>query len=809
MGIGIKDKEKRSNQGEMPYVPERLNPELKTVIDFIKTYRDELLTWGPKLGDKPPFSDMASFYDVLDTLDEDLNRKNKGIDLLTAVAPHAAECSGADVHPGLILTNDTVWAVEKALGADPLELYWLKSLEAYVGTGEVPASVYLFNVPLARPSSSGGAVELQQALLAAMLHRADATVSMGNSRLHPKFDKKRYQNREDTIKEHKKFLEAAGAKDEAQGLICQKADHLKKIKSPVKSKVNRYSHSQDLVIDPDEVGLRENVSPGTDKVRLMRPGKDGKHGYFCDVPAMDVLEIKVEKLEQILVTNTPKIDDFDAEWIEFDDLYFTDQGATPYSMSAYAFEHSNEALKRAVECGNSITDLSFDHGTIWIRKSHVAENGAAAKLEWMGIARAIQGELENGQDLYYGTKPRTEIFPPYSSENPPTLSQLKSLDSILSKANNNELDAVPFYENKTLLAIIQSLGLQNVRIRLDEIGVDQTKNIVGLMNTLNDTYSAPRREMLRQFVKERGGMADEPLKQLLNIVVPELTLQHMFAIGASSVMGINVAVNDLPLKVTNELAHVATPLTTSYGDIPIYNSEEFMEQWRAEVRLGKVSCNIYNVYKLLTFAWRKGLIGAEALGNIFSKELADFMKISLHISSLDTFVRNIDGVVVDAGSFETADPGKDEALANAMSFVTRTDAKGVAIRMAYRDRLNPETLEMLQIDDSERFGVVLNTVKKDLCRQMQQDEQEVLNRQLIVLQGMWEMYTPKKENLTNKNEEYIPKNMVTLTKLYTQLVKTGKLEENMFALQLLIATGMRRYREALTSDILKIDGQNI
>lgn len=800
---------------ELRYQVEPLKPSLDKAIRYLRSNGEALQNWRGELGGAPPFEDLLTLNNTLKCLDDKLQRKINGESILDAVAPHTMACAREKIDPKDTLTHETLAGVERLLGRKALHFYWLDGLKAHAEKPESlsrAGGVYTLEMRLDKPTTSNGGAEIQQALAASVLHRAYATTVMGNTRLPEKYDFHKYKDRGKVIKKHQKYLESASKGE----LPIQKAKHLAHIKAPVTSKQNLFSHNQDLQVVDGSPILRESKSPEKELVRLIRMSEDGRRAYFYDITVEECLSMDPNKLGEILNARSPgtaKLG-FAKVWNEFQNgygLHDIDIPATPYSVSSRVFESKQVPAMQAVESGNYISHIAYDHGKLHLKKSHVPENGASAKLEAFGIAKAVQNERRKGADLAPEMLPMTEVFPSYSRPQLPEMNEIRELEEKLNKARKKKRQASEFEDNEDLVKMLDSLELQNVRLRYPDIAPEQAVGLSTLVSQLNAKYTTPRREALRQFMTENpapgGKMDEEMFASLCELVAPSIGFQDVVALGISSSSQVNVAVNELPLLISNELAHTATPVVAfDQKGKPDFNTHTWMDKLRTEKSLGKLACNSYNLYKLLTASWRKNTIGAENLGWFFSNKLTDFMMVDLHISTLGTLKRNIDGKTVELDGFETAKPDPDEERANALSFLTLSEDGELTIKARFRDKLTPSLLESLPIDQSEGFDDRLAEVLEDESRGLSKREKQLLESHVEELHSEWMKIG--RELGRRKTDDFSPYNSLILAKIckkyHSDLSELDGSSTYKKPLQLLLLAGMRRNRLAQLNAVLNM-----
>lgn len=799
MGLFFKNEQVQNEQS-----PERMKPGVRKAVAYLREQKANLLK--PK-----EFPDLETILDVLTHLDVDLEDNMQGDSIIKSIAPHSMLMAQEKNSFLDAITHATI-ALKKAHAK--LKKYWPLSLkanhedEASLNRGGGP---YNLEIPLDQESTTLGGEELQQGLAAAVLHRAHLTSVLGNTIPKDIGVKGKPDNRNGgPAGRSKSFLQDVKSK------LIQvfQQPHLAHIDEPVCEPGDEYyyTHNQDLKVHQGEFVLGKNDDPLQEKVRLIRGSADGQYGYYLDLTVQECLEMDSLTLGNILQSTGKNTDQIGLQgsWYQFEKGYLLNQWTTgeppPFSLSSGIFEKELIPAMEAAASSNAITHLSYDFGQITAIKSHVAENGASAKLEMWGIAHALQFNRLEAAPLAKHSLPATILFPAYHQAEIPSKETLSRLITDLQQAQQAKTGASTFFEDSTLLTCLKSLGLENVRLHLPDIPPENSAKLFATLKQLNDKYVAPRRAKLKEFISNNPSLSNkldrESEEILTNLVAPEITLQDILAIALRIASGnLPVATNELPLVPSHHLSHDAIPkLKYDQAGEPILDDPAFIENLLRDKSLGLVSCNTYNLYKLLTIDWRyiKG-IGAQALGGIFSPELTKFMLVRRHVSSLGSMIKKVRGKLVELIGFDTAKPDLDERLANAFSFLTQKVEGGILIRPRFRDNLNPEILNGLEISDSLDFNQRIKEVFVDLARNVTDlYERNHLFRQVNLLKHEW-IYLESQFIGKSDPEKDQVKGLLTLTQMLKNLPPTYERP-----LQILLVAGMRQSAVKLMRKMLRL-----
>lgn len=757
------------NPKEPPLAPEGLNHNLFYAVHYAKFWQEALA--------QIKSIELSPVLDAISCLDPNLEIKQKGTSPIKKLAFFAATCANEkdgilnDITRGTININEPLHRSNR--------MYWLGSLMEYFKRPDSlsgMAGVYDLYVPIDQDSTTNGAEECQQAIDELVIHHADIAVHCASQPTDPAFE----DISVDELKQRRNMISQP-----AQDLL-EKANN--EGRQPVRGKENLYSHDTDVMVSQYSDGkpTRRQTPPGEEMVRLFRASRDGKSGFYHDLPYSEFRALPSAELGKMLKPSNEE------GWIHFTDgfaIWGKEAEPPAYSVCSGANENEWIEVQKASACGNSKVNIAYDYGMLILQPSHVAENGASFKLGQAGVSRSAQIEAEPGMPLFKDRLPMTEIRPAYQKTELPRRVFLKYFGGNANTVKNS----------------LDYFGLSNLRLRFGDITPEQNKGLSEILNKLNAKYVIPRREILKKFIAEHSAdstpMDDDIRAAFLDTFAPQFTMDDLFTIGASQALGsAPVASNSRQHNIQHELAHPSTPRMARGPDGKFHiDSLEWINKFVNEKVLGKFGLNIYNVYKNATKEWRKlPFIGAESLGKIFSPALAAYMWVRLHHSTLGPHLRRLGEKVVVLAGFETAKPDPNEPLANAMStLITKMGEDQYLVKARFRDNLTPEMLGVLPLSRNHEFTNTLNDVAKDLTRNLPEQAKQT---------------TDLASNLNNSLLDKLQKmKKLSLQKAFTSLVddyypslQEGN-QEVYRAFQILLAAGDRLYRTQVLTSIINME----
>jgi hypothetical protein len=798
-----------------PYVPERLNPDVEEAVNYLKHWKKDLLK-------QKDFRYLKPVLNVLtDCLTPDLTTNLEGRFPLDAIAEHTFE--SANERPwalGNLISKSTIKRVRQIMGVNKLGNYWNYSLT--IDT-EHPSSltnrggVHRIGVRPDRESKTMGGEEIQQALAARLLQGADNARVMGNVPIQPEFEMTPYPDRQPLTESATAYLEAA----KKGKLKWQKQKHLAHIKVPVAA---AHTHDELIVIKNGHIERRNVQNPQDNLVRIFRAATGKSQGYYYDAKIEDVLMLDPTTLGKILSSKAESTARLKAnwKWRKVANLKKTkDTASAPsYSISAGIDQNKHRGLQKAARSGNSIMHCNFDYGLIQLEFGHLYKDGAAAKQDAKAVAYATQ--YGRGKSLAKSTLPQTEILPPYEDFQLPSHEHLEKLLDDLLLGHLNQEPALLFRENTTLLRMIYSLGLQDLRLRFKETNLKETKHLVAFVDQLNQQHHAPKIAKLNKFIAShqsaRVPLSEGAVKVLQRLVANKFQPQHIAEFATEAEIG-PTAANDIPLKRTHRLAHRSVPESTRSTP---YLSQPWVERWWTEYALGQLSATGFNVLQLGSAGWRKlPMIGTESLGKFFSRYLTYKMFVQSHISDLGDFQGNVNGLDVELDYFETARPSMrtESFVSSAVASFTHQEknektkkAAGYVIRSTSRDTLLPTMQNVLPINDSPEFRETLTEVMSDLittgddATAVRSEVMQLYNRwieesQYLVTKPKFRLFGSKKAAV-----QYLEGNIV-LTKLILEnetRLRRGDRYTNpvLRAFQILLAAGIRNIHNSRLENTL-------
>lgn len=731
---------------------------------------------------------------VLQALDDNYEfpKNSRGRVLIKAIEAHALKAAGANPDLGDSLTHETVNAFTPS---EPPSRYWPTTIEAHAedvaatgrsgGVYEIPVNPDHKPIP-----ELGGAIESQQALAASFLHHLDIKARYGNEQA-------------------RQYLEIA--KD--GGHAWQKISHLAHIREPLIAKSDIYGADPDelLMINDEQKSEWIKVpphDPSQEQVRMLHPSSNKKLVYYIDLNLERCLLMNpVDYRDLLSEGNLIQVFDQNGDeiaWTGTKNGHMLREWTTPppaLSVSLNAFTTNNIPFEQAALCGASTSHIDVSRDQVVLCKSHVPEDGAPGKLESMDIAYAVQYDLQDGERPYQPDVPLTELRIAYHQVEPPSRLEISQLKDELRKQLKNPKNH-NYRKDPVLLKLIESVGIQNLRIRFPTITAEQSAHMRSQVAQLNETYTKPYRDKLDHvFARYKDQLSDEDRQTLVSFLSPEITFEQYIAIGMGIVTASPIATNTLPLNIKSRLAHPAISkvfFDKKTGE-PIID-EDFFDVTRNDFVLSKFSTNIYNLYKLYTSNWRfvpiagKLDVGAQALGEVTSPELLEFISVVMHISNLDSPVRYINGKRIEIAGFDTAKPDIDDANANALALLI--NSRDGTFQASFRDNLTVQLLEAIDIDDSLEYRTTLQEVCQDLCRNTPELYEEVF----AIAQDMSKEWLSVAQKMPpdNKKQEFIPpKNSVIFSELYERnyhsLISSRPTIKVKYekALQVVLSTGLR------------------